>query len=113
VHFLGADVPVEALVQAVRARRPSAVLLSATREEHLPALEEAVRALQALQALRAPPVERGEGGTARSGRWRRPAARVLVGGQATTAHADRLRALGAEVLDPDARLEGVLAADGR
>ena len=91
VHFLGADVPVDALVQAVRARRPALVLLSVSRDEHVPGLEEAMAAVRAIREVRASGT--GRGGEARP--------RVVVGGRAAVANAARLRARGAEVADRD------------
>jgi DNA-binding transcriptional MerR regulator/methylmalonyl-CoA mutase cobalamin-binding subunit len=80
VHYLGADVPLEAILDAVRSRRASVLLLSCALERHLPALESVLRAVAGLPA--------GE----------RP--RVIAGGQAVGAHREAVRALGAEpVLD--------------
>jgi methanogenic corrinoid protein MtbC1 len=76
VHFLGANVPVEDLVGAVRDRRPTLLLLSATMPDRVTAL---VAALQAIDALPKP---------------ERP--RVLVGGQGVPAHAATIRQWGAE-----------------
>jgi methanogenic corrinoid protein MtbC1 len=45
--FLGAGVPVEALVRMVKERRPDVVALSASITPHLPRLREAVRAVRA------------------------------------------------------------------
>jgi methanogenic corrinoid protein MtbC1 len=48
VHFLGADVATTFLVDAVRQRQPRSVVLSATRDENLPAIREAANALRAI-----------------------------------------------------------------
>jgi DNA-binding transcriptional MerR regulator/methylmalonyl-CoA mutase cobalamin-binding subunit len=48
VHFLGADVAIAFLVDAVERRRPRAVLLSATSDEHLPGIRAAADALSEL-----------------------------------------------------------------
>jgi DNA-binding transcriptional MerR regulator/methylmalonyl-CoA mutase cobalamin-binding subunit len=48
VHLLGADVATAFLVDAVRHRRPRFVLLSATRDEFLPAILAAANALRAI-----------------------------------------------------------------
>src|SRR3954470_2491019 len=46
VHFLGADVDVQFLLEEGPSRHPAVVLLSATMRERLPAVEATVRALQ-------------------------------------------------------------------
>lgn len=51
VHFLGADVDPVFLVDAVERRRPRAVLLSATSDEQLPAIQAAANALRKLQPM--------------------------------------------------------------
>ena len=56
VHFLGADVPADAVANAVRDRQPAVLLLSATTSERLPALEDAVRAVASLPAALQPRV---------------------------------------------------------
>jgi methanogenic corrinoid protein MtbC1 len=66
VHFLGADVALDFLVDAVERRSPRAVLLSATGDEHLPALKQAAEALAQFGARR----------------------RLLAGGQAVERHTD-------------------------
>jgi MerR family transcriptional regulator, light-induced transcriptional regulator len=76
VHFLGADVPVEAILHAVRVRRASVLLLSATQEHHLAALEATLRAIKTLPGEQRP--------------------RVLVGGQAVHHHIQVIAELGAE-----------------
>ena len=76
VHYLGADVPLEAILDAVRSRRASVLLLSCALERHLPALETVLRAVAALPE--------GE----------RP--RVIAGGQAVSARQETVRSLGAE-----------------
>jgi DNA-binding transcriptional MerR regulator/methylmalonyl-CoA mutase cobalamin-binding subunit len=80
VHFLGADVPVESVLEAVLRRGAGVLLLSAAAEATYPALEAAVRTAAALPAGARP--------------------RIVAGGQAVAAHEDALRALGAE---PQAR----------
>ncbi len=51
VHFLGADVATEFLIDAVQRRRPQAVLLSATNDAQLSAIEEAAYALRKIQPI--------------------------------------------------------------
>lgn len=51
VHVLGADVATAFLVDAVRQRQPSAVLLSVTGDEYLPAIRVAALALRASRAI--------------------------------------------------------------
>ena len=80
VHFLGADVPVESVLEAVLRRGAGVLLLSAAAEAMYPALEAAVRTAASLPAGARP--------------------RIVAGGQAVAAHEDALRALGAE---PQAR----------
>ena len=75
VHYLGADVDTQFLVQAIRLRRPAAVLLSARLDTHMQAVEAAVSAIQA----------EFDGGD-------RPL--VVVGGQLAARRPDELRALG-------------------
>ncbi|HEU5317478.1 MAG TPA: cobalamin-dependent protein [Chloroflexota bacterium] len=79
VHFLGADVPPDALAHAVRTRTPRAMLLSITRPECGPALGEAIAAARRAAGARAP--------------------RILVGGQAAAALAPQLAAWHAEVVE--------------
>ena len=57
VHFLGANVAADFLLEAVRRRQPSAVLLSATLDEQLPTLRDTVTALR--DAELGPPVWAG------------------------------------------------------
>ena len=76
VHFLGADVPAESILDAVLRRRAGVLLLSAATESAYPALQAAVQTVGAL-----PPGVRP---------------RIVVGGRAVAAHEDALRALGAE-----------------
>jgi methanogenic corrinoid protein MtbC1 len=45
VHYLGADVSPEFLVESVRQRQPGIVLLSASLDEHLPSLHATISAL--------------------------------------------------------------------
>jgi methanogenic corrinoid protein MtbC1 len=77
VHFLGANVPPEALAQAVRARQPQLVLLSITRREHADALGQAIRAAR----------------EAAGGRR----TRILVGGQGARGLEESVTEWGAEV----------------
>ena len=51
VRFLGADVPLDALLDAIEAERPDIVALSATMMFNLPSLREAVRAVRARSAV--------------------------------------------------------------
>jgi methanogenic corrinoid protein MtbC1 len=76
VHFLGADVALDFLVDAVERRRPRAVLLSATGDKHLPALKQAAEALARLDA--------GQ--------------QLLAGGQAIERHPDLVSSWGIEPL---------------
>jgi MerR family transcriptional regulator, light-induced transcriptional regulator len=76
VHYLGGDVPVEAILEALRRRGASVLLLAATLAPHYAGLEAVLRAVATL-----PPAQRP---------------RVLAGGQAVAAHPDAVRALGAE-----------------
>jgi DNA-binding transcriptional MerR regulator/methylmalonyl-CoA mutase cobalamin-binding subunit len=76
VHFLGADLPAESILEAVLRRGAGVLLLSAATEATYAALEAAVRAVATLPA------------GARPG--------VVAGGQAVRGHQDALRALGAE-----------------
>lgn len=82
VHFLGADVATEFLLEAVGRRRPQAVLLSATSDAQIPALEAASIALESIQ----------------------PRPMVLAGGQAIDRHPDLVASWGVTPLmqhDPD------------
>jgi methanogenic corrinoid protein MtbC1 len=90
VHFLGADVDPRFLLEAVRLRRPAVVLLSATTEERLPAVAEAIAALRGDGVGGGVPV-------------------VVGGGQAVATHAEALRAWGA-VPAGDDDLDAVLGA---
>jgi methanogenic corrinoid protein MtbC1 len=81
IHFLGADVAPRFIGEAVRLRRPGAVLLSVTLEEHLSALAPTV-------------IEIAEA----AGRAGMP--QILVGGTAAALHPDEIRALGAEPIIP-------------
>jgi methanogenic corrinoid protein MtbC1 len=89
VHFLGAEVDPRFLVETVRLRAPDVVLLSATAEERLPAVEEALGALRAVGAPGRGP--------------------VVVGGQGILAHGAALRDRGAIPAGDDG-LDAVLAA---
>jgi methanogenic corrinoid protein MtbC1 len=90
VHFLGADVAPRFLLEAVQLRSPAVVLLSATEEARLSAVADAIAALSAAATTNHLPV-------------------VVVGGQAVSDQAARLRAMGA-VPAPDDRLEATLDA---
>jgi MerR family transcriptional regulator, light-induced transcriptional regulator len=46
VHFLGANVPIPFLVESVLMRKPDAVLLSITLDEHRPSLDRSIEALR-------------------------------------------------------------------
>ncbi len=72
VHYLGANVSSQFLVESIRLRRPELVLLSISLEAHLPSLHETVN------ALRDAPLE--DGG----------APRIVVGGQGCTNHDELL-----------------------
>ncbi len=76
VHFLGADVDIDFLVDAVHRTQPKMVLLTATMDERFDAVTSAIAAVQAANA----------------------AAVVVVGGQITQGRADELEALGALVV---------------
>jgi methanogenic corrinoid protein MtbC1 len=91
VHFLGADVPAESILDAVLRRRAGVLLLSAATESAYPALQAAVQTVGAL-----PPGVRP---------------RIVVGGQAVAAHEDALRALGAEPWSGDGSYPVAVAAD--
>lgn len=86
VHFLGADVAPAFLVDAVRLRRPEAMLLSVTGDEHLPALGAAVAAVREARAVTL----------------------VLAGGQAVERHPERAASYGATPLLTD-DVDGVAA----
>jgi methanogenic corrinoid protein MtbC1 len=91
VHFLGADVDPEFLTDAVRRHDPDVVLLSATTDERLPAVEQAIETIRNA-ALRTHPA-------------------VVFGGQVARRHAERLALFGAVVIPeqtPGASVEQVL-----
>lgn len=79
VHYLGASVDPDFLVDAVRLRRPRIVLLSATLDENLPSIRKAHQALR-------------DAGLA---------TRVVAGGQAVLRHADEVAQWGVEVAGDD------------
>jgi DNA-binding transcriptional MerR regulator len=84
VHYLGANVSPQFLVESVRLRRPELVLLSISREASLPALCDTVAALRAAPPESAPP-------------------KIVVGGQGCVGHEG---SLGDDVLVlADERLE--------
>jgi len=90
VDFLGADVDADFLADAVRRHDPEIVLLSATLDERLPAVEEAIKAVHSVATRRSP--------------------HIIVGGQITRSQAERLTALGATVVtdqSPGASVEQV------
>lgn len=90
VHFLGADVDPDFLVDAVLRHDPDVVLLSATLDEHLAATERAIAAVRHA-GLRLPPA-------------------IVVGGQITERHAARLAPIGAVVVtaqEPGAAVDQV------
>lgn len=76
VHFLGANVPADSILDGARMRRATVVLLSATLEENIPELIATLRALNTL-----PPDERP---------------RTIVGGQVLIGREAELAELGAE-----------------
>lgn len=76
VHFLGADVDPRFLKETVELRRPSVVLLSATTHARMPDVAAAIAAVRTASIEPGTPV-------------------VVGGGQAVSAAADTLRALGA------------------
>lgn len=80
VHFLGVDVAPDFLAEAIALRRPRAVLLSATRDDALPALPAALAAVRAAGST----------------------APVLAGGQAVARHPDRVAGWGAIPAPPGA-----------
>ena len=79
LHYLGANIIIDFLVDSVRRRQPDIVLLSASLDSHLPALRETVAAL--IQA------DLGE---------RRPA--VVVGGQAVAGHEREFASVGVRII---------------
>jgi methanogenic corrinoid protein MtbC1 len=81
VHYLGANLPPDALASAVTAHRPDLVLLSITSAAHAPALEDAIR-------------------TARRAAGASPP-RFVVGGQGAAAIASHVSAWGAELARED------------
>ncbi|MBA2453941.1 MAG: cobalamin B12-binding domain-containing protein [Chloroflexia bacterium] len=76
VHFLGANVPADSILDGARMRRATIVLLSTTLEENIPELIATLRALNTL-----PPDERP---------------RIIVGGQVLIGREGELAELGAE-----------------
>lgn len=76
VHYLGADVDPQFLIEAVRLRDPDIVLLSATLDRHLQTLRDAIATVR----------QEGFRG------------RIIVGGQAARAHADRIRDWGVDLV---------------
>ena len=78
VHFLGADVPVESILDAVLRRGAGVLLLSAATDGAYPALQTAVQTVGALPDGRAPPPDR-----------RRPGRRRPRGGPARHGRGDR------------------------
>jgi MerR family transcriptional regulator, light-induced transcriptional regulator len=78
VHFLGANVPAESIIDGIRMRSVTAVLLSTTIEANIPAL------MATLDAINSMPSDE------------RP--RVIVGGQILEGREDEIRNLGAELI---------------
>jgi methanogenic corrinoid protein MtbC1 len=98
VHFLGANVPVDSILDGARMRRATIVLLSTTLEENVPAL---IATLQALNTIA--PDERP---------------RAIVGGQILAGYEAKLAELGAETvnvlnLDGTPLAEDAPAGEGR
>jgi methanogenic corrinoid protein MtbC1 len=90
IHYLGADVDAEFLLQAIRLHQPAAVLLSISIEHHIPALRDTVARL----------------------REETSALPVIVGGAAAREHRDDLRRLGivpVDDLDPARAVEQLRA----
>jgi methanogenic corrinoid protein MtbC1 len=81
VKFLGASVPVDALVRLVAAEQPDLVALSVTMTFNVPALREAVRRLRAMTGGRVP---------------------IAVGGHACTWGANIVQEVGADMTACDA-----------
>ncbi|MFW6075035.1 MAG: cobalamin-dependent protein [Chloroflexota bacterium] len=74
VHYLGPNVDAEFLIERINHRKPSAVLLTATRDEHVPAIISTVTEVrEAIPPHLTPP--------------------IVVGGQVVRANEDRLRDL--------------------
>ena len=93
VDFLGADTPVEDLLEFARQRRPDLVVLAASLPEHLTALRDSVQALRRLE----PPVK------------------VMVGGAAVSAGPQDAMAFGADAVAltlPQAVEQAALLAAG-
>lgn len=89
VHYLGAAVDSAFLVEAVKLRRPQAVLLSVTLDEHLPAVRDAIAALSQEDNQ----------------------TRIIVGGQAATSQPELIERWGIELAmnDVDALVDSLLA----
>jgi methanogenic corrinoid protein MtbC1 len=83
VSYLGATVPLDDLVGLVRARRPDAVILSASIAPHLPQLRTTIRSLREIE---------GE-----------PSPFILVGGRPFLDEPELAHRLGADATAPDAR----------
>lgn len=78
VHFLGANVPADSILDGIRMRKVTAVLLSTTIEDNIPAM------LATLEAINTMPEDE------------RP--RVVVGGQVLEGREEEIRAFGAELI---------------
>jgi MerR family transcriptional regulator, light-induced transcriptional regulator len=78
VHFLGANVPAGSIIDGIRMRHVTAVLLSTTIEDNIPAL------IATLEAIKSMPADE------------RP--RVIVGGQILEGREDEIRGFGAELI---------------
>lgn len=90
--YLGASVPIESLVDLVRAREPDAVAISATIAPHLPRVRDAIGAIRAAPLPRQPV--------------------VIVGGRAFHGDAALAKRVGADLTATDAA-GAVLALDER
>ncbi len=88
MHYLGADVAHEFLLEAITLHHPDLVLLSVKLEENIPEIGKAARTLREARVT--------------------PARRILVGGAAVPAHVDRIRAWGAFAIT-DTTFDGVIA----
>jgi methanogenic corrinoid protein MtbC1 len=80
-QYLGASVPVESLVDLVRAKQPDAVALSATIDPHIPRVQETIAALRNAQLEKQP--------------------LFLVGGRAFLSDASLSSRVGADITAPD------------
>jgi methanogenic corrinoid protein MtbC1 len=81
-YYLGANTPVEGIVESVLGRRPHAVAISATMTYHVPAVSDVVRAVR----------ERSAGATPR----------IIVGGYPFRVDPELWQSVGADGYAPDA-----------